>query len=429
MAKTTAHKKTSPQQKQNQAIVVGGGAVGLVGALILAQNGVQVVLLEAAKAEQARATPQDLRATALNRQSHSLLESLGVMQELTKAGVALQPINAVQVREGKLGTAKTSTPLVFGGQNQPVGTMVRNQDLLPALWQQVLATQQIQVHFGSRVVAFDTLRNDNRAEVVLENNLALRASLVIAADGKNSALRNLAGIASRTSEYGQSALLGTLSHSKPHRGVAEEIFLPEGALAFLPLPASKPQQTQQAGGLSHRSAFVWNLQDEFVAPVRESPQALLPEIFAPLVGKRLGEIQIHNCETWTLSLTRAKHFTAPHLALVGDAARAIHPVAGQGLNLAFRDLHDLQKLVRQAQEKTLPLGDAGLLAQFASRRARDSLALTAFTDGMVRLFAARTPPIPSLRRAGLAAVQRSSKARSFFLSRAGSVSFGDTLSQ
>ena len=432
--KVEAMAKTGAQQEQNQTIVVGGGAVGLVAALVLAQSGLRVVLLEASDSERARAIPRDLRATALNRQSRALLESLGVVQELTKAGVVLQPIDAVQVREGALGTAKTSTPLVFGGQEQtvgtpvgtPVGMMVRNRDLLPALWRKVLATRQIRVHFGSRVVGFDNVRDDDCAEVVLENNLVLRAPLVVAADGKNSALRNLAGIVSRTSQYGQSALLGTLSHAKPHKGVAEEIFLPQGALAFLPLPADPSPQTQ---ALPHRSAFVWNLKEEFVAPLRESPQALLPEVFAPIVGGRLGEMAIHDCEAWPLSLTRAKHFTAPHLVLVGDAARAIHPVAGQGLNLGFRDLDDLQWLVRQAQEKTLPLGDAKLLAQFASRRARDSLALTAFTDGMVRLFGLRTPPIPSLRRAGLAVVRRSGRARGFFLARAGSVSFGDTLSR
>ena len=412
---------------QNQVIVVGGGAVGLVSALLLARGGLRVALLEASSAEQAQALPKDLRSTALNRQSCALLEELGVLDALAKAGVVLQPIRSVQVREGKLGSAGSSAPLVFGASadnQESIGLMVRNQDLMPTLWQLVLAERKVQVHFSSKVVAFDNTRTDGVAEVVLENNLVLRAGLVVAADGKNSCLRGLAGIVARTSAYGQSALLGTLRHSQPHQGIAEEIFLPEGALAFLPLPSDS-----ETKNLAHRSAFVWNLEDAFVAPLREAPEALLPEIFAPLVGKRLGAMQIEACEAWALSLTRAKSFTAPHLLLVGDAARAIHPVAGQGLNLAFRDLRDLQRLARQAEADGLALSDSGLLAQFASRRGRDSLALTAFTDGMVRLFAARVPPLPSLRRAGLAVVRRSSKARSFFLSRAGGVSFGDTASR
>ena len=420
------------------AVVVGGGAIGLAAALALAKEGARTALLEARGGPALSAPSADLRATALNRESCAFLEGLGLGDGLAGAG---EPIRRVAVAEARLGRGLVGPLLEIGGEGgAPSGLMIPNSQLLALLWEQAGRCPGLRVFFSARAADFKAERG---GEVVLESGLVLSAPLVVAADGRRSRLRELARIPVRTHDYRQTALVGALHHEKPHRGTALELFLPEGPLAFLPLPSSPPPPLSPSpsaapegakggagegagegggGGAAHRSAFVWSLRQDLAEAAAESPAAFLEPVFTRLAASQLGACRLAGpVQSWPLSLARARDFSAPGLALVGDAARALHPVAGQGLNLGLRDARSLASLAGAAMKAGGPEGlrDPGLLLRYARLRRRDSLALTAFTDGIVRLFALERPAVVRLRRLGLAAVGRSARARRFFLASAG----------
>ncbi|MGR4001000.1 MAG: FAD-dependent monooxygenase [Alphaproteobacteria bacterium] len=390
-------KHTTPKPS---IIVVGSGPIGLSAALAFAQTNAQVTLLEAKPKPNPTQPLHDLRATALNQQSQKFLSTLGLENHLAQCG---QPINAVVIAQAQLANGIQEPILTIQSKdNSPSGLMIPNRKLISILAKQVQNHKNIKWKFNARVQDWKPLQN--HGEVTLNSGLAIQANLIIAADGAKSAMRQLANIKMRQHQYPQTAFIGTIVHEKPHKNIALELFLREGPLAFLPLQGQK-------------SAFVWSLHNTLANTITKDPDTLLSEIFNPLIHERLGNCQIQGqIQSWPLTLTRARHFTAPRLALVGDAARAIHPVAGQGFNLGLRDLRDLHTLAAKPNHDP---GNPHLLARFSAQRRRDSLALTAFTDGIVRLFAAKHPAIAQLRTLGLVAVNHNAGAKQFFLNAAG----------
>ncbi len=366
-------------------IVVGGGLSGLLCALALSDNehgaGRNVVLVEAGPLDR---DTSDGRVTALAPSAMRMMARLGLRDLPTT------PMTGMRVGEGD-----ADTPWQFElpeREGQPLAMNVENGVLRDALLAEV-RKRGIKTHEGVRVLDLSTR---GQAVLTLDDGSTLQAALVVAADGRDSALRRLAGIGASRRDFGQSALVTSVTHAEPHEGIALQRFQPVGAVASLPLA--------DAGG-RHRSQIVWSDRPDAVDAARELPEAAL----AALIDERLwGALDMTGLDaevqTYPLTGLRSDALSKDRVALVGDAARLIHPLAGQGWNLAVRDVAALAQGVREAVETGQDIGKAGLLGYERWRRA-DETALATLTTALAAA-PSRGPLsiIGHARRAAFAAV-------------------------
>ncbi len=385
--------------------MVGGGLVGLSMGTALASAGVEVAVIDAQAPDVLAAAPYDGRASAIARGSRRILEGAGVWQELQEA----QPIVDIRVSDGRIGRPAPPLFLHFDAEEvdgEPMGWIVENRLLRAALDARAAALPSL-VRIAPAKVA-ETERGNRWAEVRLEDGRALRAELLIAADGRNSRLRQAAGIAARVVDYPQAGLVCTLLHERPHHGTAHEHFLPSGPFAVLPM-------TDGPGG-AHRSSLVWTEK----RALTDWAMKLDPAAFAGEVQRRfgdsLGKFELEGRRwSYPLSVLLAARGTDRRLALIGDAAHVIHPIAGQGFNLGLRDVAALAECIVDRRRLGLDLGAAEALDRYARWRRFDTLTLTAVTDGLNRLFSSDLPPIRAARDLGLATVNRIGPLRRFFM--------------
>lgn len=346
-------------------IVVGRGAIGCATALGLAQSGLKVALVGPPAESEAQAW--DPRIYALSPASRQLLESLRVWQALDAA--RLTPVRDMRIYpDTRAGAPELHFDAVQAGVDE-LAWVLENRNLMQAL-ERGLGFTGVQV-LEQRIVAATT--GNPLASVTLTDGAQLQARLLVAADGAASTLRELAGVATQTHDYPQQAVVANFDCARPHHDGAWQWFGDHGVLALLPLPGD-------------RCSIVWS------APVAlaDSLAALSPDALAQRVGEAsahtLGDLRaLGEARCFPLRLTMAEQMIAPRLVVLGDAAHAVHPLAGQGMNLGFGDVAELLAVLR-AREPFRDLGDRLLLRRFERARREPVLAMRLATDGLQRLF-------------------------------------------
>jgi 2-octaprenyl-6-methoxyphenol hydroxylase len=283
---------------------------------------------------------------------------------------------------------------------------VDNAALRRALLKRALGLPGFTLHAPAELAVLERGRARVRAE--LDGGAVVEAAVIIAADGRDSRLRREAGINVTAWRYNQTAIACTAAHERPHRNIAHERFFPAGPFAILPM-------LDDAGG-RHRSSIVWTENAGLVPALLALPKAEFDAALAHRFGDFVGRVELVGGRyAHPLGLLHAERYTAERLALAGDAAHAIHPVAGQGFNLGVRDAAALSQVLVEAHRLGLDLGQAAVLADYERWRRFDALTLAARTDALVRLFSVRAGPVRLARDLGLAAVERLPRLKRLFM--------------
>jgi 2-octaprenyl-6-methoxyphenol hydroxylase len=379
-------------------IVVGGGPAGLSLTALLAERGLRTVCLDRDQ-PQVQMQPQfDGRTTALAAAAQNSLAHAGVWDTLAAHA---SPIHQIRVTDQ--GSPRF---LHFNDADvgQPFGWIVENRHLRQALYQRVAALDHATLWCGSMVTAITA--NETAAIVTTQQGhqqQEWRAKLVVGADGRSSFCRQNAAIAWYGQEYWQSAVVCTVRHSLPHQHVAVEDFLPQGPLAALPMT-------------SQRSSIVWTVERAAAQILQTMPEREFCTRLASHLAPHLGTIECDGARfIYPLGIYHASRYTSSRLALVGEAAHVMHPIAGQGFNLSMRDNQALADLLVWARSLGLDLGSKTLLDRYQKTRRVDNTLMLAATDGLDRFFSNSVPGLGVLRQIGLASVERTPKLKKFFM--------------
>jgi len=372
-------------------IILGGGLVGLSLALALDRHGLSSLVVDPAQPETQVAPAYDGRATAVSSASWRMLETLGIAERL--AGRTC-PIRAIRVSEGLQPGGILFDP---GEEDDPLGTMVENRLLRAALQEAAREAERIALIMPAR--SGDTVCDAAGVRVALEDGRLLAAPLLVAAEGRNSPTREAADIPLARWAYDHVAIVATIAHERPHGETAYEIFYPDGPFAILPMLAGED-------GVP-RSAIVWSVKARDAAPMLALPEGALAHEIEKRMGGFLGAVTLAGPRwNYPLGFHHAARITGQRLALAGDAAHGIHPIAGQGLNLGFRDAAALAEVLVEGARLGLDLGDAQLLDRYERWRSLDTFMVAMATDSLTRLYGVPGRAASALRRFGMGAVQR-----------------------
>ncbi len=389
-------------QQTADILIVGGGLVGQTLALALAAQDFSVIVIERADPQAHLAPAFDGRASAIASSTGRMLRVLGLADLFEREGCA---IRAIRVTDGL-----SPLHLHFDSEEatpaEPLGTMLENRALRTALLERVRAQPNIALVAPAEIVS--VVRDSVSARITLADGRLFSAPVIIAADGRRSALREQAGIRIAQWRYDAAAIVTMLSHELPHDHVASELFYPAGPFAQLPM-------RDLADG-THRSALVWTVRAADAAGVMQlGPRALAAEA-EKRMGSFLGRIAlIAPAASYPLGLHHAERYSSQRLILVGDAAHGIHPIAGQGLNMGLRDVAALAQTLTEASRIGEDLGAPDVAERYERWRRADNAAVAIATDGLARLFAVPGKPAAALRRTGLAVVNHIPPLRRAFM--------------
>jgi 2-octaprenyl-6-methoxyphenol hydroxylase len=385
-------------------VIVGGGLNGPALALALAQGGATVAIVDARPAPARAERGFDGRAYAIAAGSQRLLSALGVWPSLAPHA---QPILQIKTSDGAVGRGPAAFFMSFDHVELgigPMGYMVEDRHVF-AGFMAALRHAKITLISGQSVVAQQTLPSG--ASVTLQDGQVLRARLIVGCDGRTSTVAQRAGLTRWGWDYGQTALVTAVHHARPHGGVAHQYFLPDGPLAILPL----------AGG--HHSSIVWSEQSARAAQINGLDDAGYLAMLRPRFGDFLGDITLAGARfTYPLSLTVAKEFIAVRLALVGDAAHGVHPIAGQGLNLGLRDVAALAEVLIMAARRGEDMGSSDVLQRYQEWRRFDTTLMALGMDSVNRLFSNDNPVLRALRDLGMGAISATPALRRAFMGKA-----------
>jgi 2-octaprenyl-6-methoxyphenol hydroxylase len=392
--------------RHRDIVIAGGGTAGLAAALALRSAApdltVTVVDIRAFDAAPGNGAG-DQRASAIAAAARRMLEALGVWPAVAREA---QPIVSMEVTDSKTGDAVRPVFLTFDGaaeEGEPFAHMVPNNVLLGALTAAAKAAG-VEMIAPDSVDRFDVL--PERVDITLGSGKVIEARLLVAADGARSRLRALAGIKTTTWRYRQMAIVTYVRHERPHDGVAIEHFLPAGPFAILPLT-------------KNRSSIVWTEQADDAKRLLKSDDFVFLTELERRFGHRFGAIELDGPrQGFPLGLILARDFVQPRFALLGDAAHAIHPIAGQGLNLGFRDVAALSETVIDAHRLGLDIGAVDVLERYQSWRRFDTWQMGVTTDVLNRLFSNRNPVLRAARDIGLGLVDRMPGLKSQFIGEA-----------
>lgn len=392
-------------------LIAGGGFAGLSLAIALKQGSGGALSVAVADPAMNRApslasaAASDLRASAIAAAARHLFETLGVWSAIADKA---QPILDMVVTDSKLDHAMRPSFLTFGGEiapGEPFAHMIENGPMVAALLDKArvegvdlrpLAVSRFE-HGPARVTAH------------LSDGAAISARLLVAADGARSQIREQAGIANHGWNYNQSGIVTTVAHERDHHGRAEEHFLPAGPFAILPLTGK-------------RSSIVWTEATEEADRIVALPDADFHDELEKRFGLHLGEIEvIAPRKAYPLGLFVARSFIADRIALIGDAAHVIHPIAGQGLNMGLRDVAALAEAVIDGARLGIDVGAVSVLERYQRWRRFDTMAMGVATDGLNRLFSNNSDALRLVRDMGLGVVDRLPNLKSFFIREAAGI--------
>lgn len=377
--------------RQADVIILGGGLVGLTLAIALDRHGLSTLVIDPADPAKQVAPAYDGRATAVSSSSWRMLEAIGVAERLAGRTCAIE---AIRVSDGLKPGGILFDP---GSDDDPLGIMVENRLLRAALRDTALAAERIALLMPARPV--DIVRDATGVRVTLADGGTVAAPLLIGAEGRNSPVREAANIPLAQWRYDHVAIVATVTHARDHERVAYEIFYPHGPFAILPMLAGDDGQP--------RSAIVWSVKARDGAAVAGLPDRALAHEIEKRMGGFLGEVALAGPRwSYPLGFHHAARITDTRLALVGDAAHGIHPIAGQGLNLGFRDAAALAEVLVEGARLGLDLGDAQLLDRYQRWRSLDTLMVAMATDSLTRLYGVPGKAASAIRRLGMGAVQR-----------------------
>jgi 2-octaprenyl-6-methoxyphenol hydroxylase len=391
--------KTKRTSDRIDVLIGGGGFAGLALAIALRQSLGPSFSVTVADPALGKSHAGDVRASAIAAAAQRLFETIGVWDSVAADA---QPILDMIVTDSKLSDAVRPVFLNFGGNvepGEPFAHMIENRPLVDAL---ILKAKQLGVELRSKaVVEFEAA--SAQVAVHLADGDAITTRLLVAADGARSAIRERAGIESFGWAYGQSGIVTTVAHERDHHGRAEEHFLTSGPFAILPLKGK-------------RSSIVWTEEageaDRIVALPDDEFHAELERRF----GLRLGDIKVAGPRrAYPLSLSVARSFVAGRLALIGDAAHVIHPIAGQGLNMGLRDVAALAEAIVDAARLGLDPGDTVVLERYQRWRRFDTMSMGIATDALNRLFSNRSDVLRLVRDVGLGLVERAPALKDMFI--------------
>lgn len=394
-----------------EVCVVGAGPVGGALACRLAAAGIATVVVDRAPLPPMEHPAFDGRAFAIAAGSRRLLDEAGVWDRLPEP---VCPILDIRVSDGRLGRRASPLHLHFAHQDAgadagPFGHMVEARSLRVALNGLLHALPTLSV-FAPAVAAVE--RREDGATVRIADGPVIDCRLVVAAEGRSSPLRRAAGIPVTNLPYRQTGIVVAISHERPHNNTAIEHFLPSGPFAQLPMCGS-------LGVAPHVSAIVWTEQ----TPVAQRMLALEDAPFVREIARRLGDHlgsigALGRRWSYPLAAMHAHRYYDTRLVLVGDAAHTIHPIAGQGLNLGFRDAIALADLLIEASGQGDDVGAPELLRRYQRRRRPDNLLMLAATDGLDRLFSSNNPLVRLARDIGIATVHRTPPLKRLFMRQA-----------
>ena len=396
------------QNQKFDLIIAGAGYVGLAAAVAIKQAApdLDIVLVDAAPEN---VWQRDTRASAIAAAARRMLDQMGIWQEIADES---QPINDMIVTDSRTSDPVRPVFLTFGegaeaDTHDALAHMVPNVALNGALRAKAEALG-VTIHQGKAVKGFE--HKNGFSHLTLNDDSQMMARLVVACDGVKSTLRDLAGIKTVKLDYGQSGIVGTIAHERPHEGRAVEHFLPSGPFAILPLKGNRSsivwtESTADADRLVNEDEFVFDLE--------------LEQRF----GLQLGAITMETKpRAFPLGLTLARDFIKPGLALAGDAAHGIHPIAGQGLNLGFKDVAALAETIVDAARLGQDIGSVDVLERYERWRRFDTVQMGATTDILNRLFSNDSSALRGIRSLGLGLVDRMPNIKKFFQGQAAGLS-------
>jgi 2-octaprenyl-6-methoxyphenol hydroxylase len=385
-------------------IVVGGGLNGPALALALAGAGLSAIVVDALPARARAEVAFDGRAYALAIASKRLLSAIGVWRRVERD---TQPILKINASDGRAGEGPSRFFLHFDSaeiEEGPMGFMLEDRHLYAAFLAAMSETPGLTHIPGTSVVSQSAEPAGITAK--LSDGRTLTGRVLIGCDGRQSGTAQRAGIGRTGHSYGQTALVCAVAHARPHQGTAQQFFMPTGPLAILPLTGN-------------RSSIVWSETEANARAIEALDDVAFLKVMRPRFGDFLGEISLAGPRfSYPLSLTLANSYVAPRLALVGDAAHGVHPIAGQGLNLGFRDVAALAEVLVMAARRGEDLGVVDVLERYQSWRRFDSTALALGMDSVNRLFSNDSAILRAGRDLGLGLVNSIAPLRRAFMRQA-----------
>lgn len=377
------------QDMDTDIIIVGGGLNGPALALAAAHEGFRVTIIDSLPVERRKKTDFDGRSYALSLGSQRLLRAIGIWDEI---GDQAQPMREIKVTDGRAGEGPSPWMMHFDHaeiEEGPMGFMVEDRHLRRAFLDAMESDARITHLANETVVSQDV---GNLANVTLASGQTITGAVIVGCDGRKSGTAERAGIKRTGWGYGQTAVVCAVRHERPHDGIAHQFFMPNGPLAILPLT-------------NDRSSIVWSETDARAKMLMTlDDDGFLAEL-RPAFGSFLGEISLTGARfTYPLGLTLANRFVAERIALVGDAAHGVHPIAGQGLNAGLRDVAALAQVLSEARQRGEDIGNALVLKRYEAWRRFDTTKLAVATDTFNRLFSNDNPLVRAARDIGMGVV-------------------------
>ena len=410
MSTTSLTQNSQAHMLETEVLIVGGGMVGMAMAAALGGAGIETLLVEAEKLPDMAEPGFDGRSSAIAYGSQQVLSGIGAWDYLAPAA---EPIRDIRVSDGGWQFREASPFFVHyhfadlqpqtipgtipgaEGRQPPFGWIIENRAVRQGLIRRLQELPFVTHIAAMSVTAIDFQGTSNLA--TLSDGRQVRARLVIGADGRQSAVRRMAGIGARELGYKHSAIVCTVSHELPHDGVAHEHFLPIGPFAMLPMK----DDVDEAGNIRHRSSIVWTEDARIIPMLLGLSDADLGREIERRFGHTLGRIRpIGPRFNYPLKMVLADTYIKEGLALTGDAAHGMHPIAGQGFNMGVRDVAALAEKLVDAHRLGLDIGSLAVLEGYARWRRFDNLMMVLVTDGLTRLFSNDLPPVRLLRDIG-----------------------------